>query len=249
MAKKGIQTADLQEAIELYLPYILEIRKRILFVTAIFLVFLILGFIYYDKIVLVLLNIFALEGVNIVFTSPFQFVTLAMTIGFMMGALFMFPMIVFQLIAFIKPALAPKEYKIILYLIPLSFALFLSGFVFGVLMMRYVVVLFYERTTQLDIGNFLDISQLLSQILTTAVFMGIAFQLPIFLTIALRFGIIKHEFLAKKRIYAYSLSAVFAAFLPPTDLLSLVLLTIPIIGLYEITLFVNRVFLKPKNKE
>ena len=245
MPNDQTQEINLQQSVDQYLPFILEIRKRALFVVAIFLVFLALGFIYYDRVIVFLLDVFAIEGVNIVFTSPFQFLTLAITIGVMMGCFFMFPMILYQVLAFVRPALKPKEYKIILSLIPVSILLFITGFSFGLIMMRLVLVLFYQRTVELDIGNVLDISQLFSQILATAVLMGIAFQMPIVLTLLMRFKIIKHSFLAKKRPFAWAIALAFAALLPPTDLFSLILLTLPIIGLYEATLIINKVFLKP----
>ncbi len=247
MPNDETQNISLQDSVEQYLPFILEIRKRALFVIAIFLVFLAIGFLYYDRVIVFLLDVFAIEGVNIVFTSPFQFLTLAITIGMMLGCFFMFPMMLYQVLAFVRPALRPKEYKIILSLIPASILLFITGFSFGLIMMRLVLVLFYQRTVELDIGNVLDISQLFTQILATSVLMGVAFQMPIVLTLLLRFKIIKYSFLAKKRPFAWAIALAFAALLPPTDLFSLVLLTLPIIGLYEATLIINKLFLKPSN--
>lgn len=243
--KRDDSTGELQQVVDKYLPFILEIRKRALFLIAVFAVFAAIGFIYYEKIIPYLLGFLSLEGVNIVFTSPFQFITLAFNTAMLLGALVVFPLLVFQIIAFLKPALDPREHKTIVSLIPLSLFLFVLGFAFGVIMMRYVVILFYEKSVQLDIGNYLDITLLISQILITSVMMGIAFQFPIFLTLAIKFGFMKYEFLASKRIFAYAISVLFAAFLPPTDLLSLVLLTLPLWSLYEITLFANRYFIKP----
>jgi sec-independent protein translocase protein TatC len=236
---------DITEAFERYFPFILEIRKRVFFVLAIFLIFAILGFLFYENIITVILKLFAFDGVNVVFTSPFQFLTLAVNTGILMGSIVVFPLIIFQILAFLKPALDRHEYKTILFLVPLSIILFISGFAFGVLMMRYVILLFYEKTVTLDIGNFLDISSLMSQILITSALMGIGFQYPIFMTLLMKFRVIKLKFFQEKRVFAYAISLVFAALLPPTDLLSLVLLTLPLIALYEITIFVNKFFIKP----
>lgn len=245
MAKKTTETNDIQDAISQYLPFILEIRKRVLFLVAIFAVFAAIGFIYYEKIIPFLIGLLDLGDVNIVFTSPFQFISLALNTGMILGSIVIIPLIIFQVLSFLKPALEPKEHRIIAALIPLSLFLFVSGFSFGVVMMRYVILLFYEKSLTLDIGNYLDISLLISQILTTAALMGLAFQFPIVLTLIMKLGIVKYETIAKKRMIAYASSLIFAAFLPPTDLLSLALLTAPLLALFELTLFVNKHFIKP----
>lgn len=238
--KKNRQSGDFEQLVARYLPFILEIRKRLFFVVAIFLIAAIIGFINYERVVQVLLELFAFKGVNIVFTSPFQFISLAVNIGVLLGMIVIFPLLLFQILAFLKPALSPREFKTILSLIPLSLFLFLTGFSFGAVMMRYVVVLFYERTVRLDIGNFLDISLLMSQILTTSILMGVAFQFPILMTLLMRLGIVKYSFFAEKRVFAYAISLIFATLLPPTDIFSLVLLTAPLLVLYELTLAANR---------
>ncbi|OGK57058.1 hypothetical protein A3H83_03675 [Candidatus Roizmanbacteria bacterium RIFCSPLOWO2_02_FULL_39_8] len=116
--------------------------------------------------------------------------------------------------------------------------------VFGIVIMRYMIILFYEKSLQLHIGNFLDVSQFLSQVIITGLLMGIGFQFPIFLTILLKVKIIKYKALVDKRIFAYAISLLFAALLPPTDLLSLVFLTIPLILLFELTVILNRFILR-----
>ncbi|TSC65944.1 MAG: sec-independent protein translocase protein TatC [Microgenomates group bacterium Gr01-1014_80] len=235
---------DIDNSVAKYLPFLSEIRKRLLFLLAVFFITGVLGFIYYEKIIKFSLSLFSLEGVNIVFTSPFQFVSLAFTSAFLLGTIIIFPLIVFQVISFLKPALNSKEYRSIVSLIPFSLILFTTGFGFGIIVMRYVVRLFYKKSVELQIGNFLDVSTLLSQILLTSVLMGLAFQFPIILTILVRLKIIKYRILEKQRLWAYLASLIFAILLPPTDLLSMFLLFLPLVLLFEFTLLLNRWILK-----
>lgn len=227
-----------------YLPLISEIRKRLLFLLAILIITGAVGFIYYQKIIAICLSLFDLNGVNVVFTSPFQFVSLAFTSAFLLATVVIFPLIVLQVISFLKPALHPKEYKMILGLLPFSLVLFLSGFGFGIIIMRYVIQIFYQKSQELQIGNYLDISNLLSQVLVTSILMGLAFQFPVVLTVLVRLKIIKYSVLKKQRLWAYTASAIFATLLPPTDLLSLVLLFLPLAFLFELTLLLNKWVLK-----
>jgi len=160
------------------------------------------------------------------------------------GVIIIFPLILVQTLAFLKPALKKKEYKLVTSMIPVSIFLFLAGFTFGVVVMRWVVVLFYQKSMQLNIGNFLDVSRFLSQMLTTSALMGLAFQYPIVITILLRLKVIKYQSIVKQRLWAYIASLAFAILMPPTDLLSMVLLTIPLVILFELTLLLNRFTIK-----
>jgi len=234
----------LQSTITHYLPYFLEIRKRLLFIAAVFLAAAIFGFAYYQHIITIIFKIFKLSGVNIVFTSPFQFIDLAINSALLTGTAATFPLMISQFLAFIRPALKVKEYKLIKSLIPFSLLLFAMGTSIGLMIMRYIVVLFYQKSLELNIGNFLDISLILSQTLLTALLMGIAFQIPIVITILMSLKIVSYEAVARQRIPAYVLSLVFAALLPPTDLLSLLLLTLPLVILFEITLILNKTIFK-----
>src|SRR3989338_4954279 len=237
-------STETEDALAKYTPFIVEIRKRLLFLLSVLLISGSLGFIYYQRIITVILDFFNLEGVNIVSTSPFQFMNLAITSGFLTGIVIAFPVLLFHVLTFLKPALHSKEYRTVVALLPVTTLLFLGGFAFGVVTMRYVVILFYQRSSELQIGNFLDISLLLSQILLTAVLMGLAFQFPIILTILMRLKVINYKMLIKKRLLVYAISLIFATLLPPTDLLSLVVLFLPLALLFELTLILNRWVLK-----
>lgn len=244
MPKTSITTTDVESIVIKYSPFFSEIRKRLIFTLSIFIICAAVGFMYYENIVHVILKIFALEGLNIVFTSPFQFLSLAVNSALLAGFIAVLPLGIFQILSFIKPALRGTEYKTVLTLLPITVVLFISGFTFGILIMKYVVMIFYQKSVELNIGNVLDVSLLLSQILTTAILMGIAFEFPIVLTIIMRLKILKFHAIAKKRLLVYVVSLIFAALLPPTDLLSLVLLFLPLALLFELTLLLNRYVLK-----
>lgn len=228
----------------LFFPFIEEIRKRLLLTLSIFIITSIIGFIYYEKILLFVLKIIRLSGINIVFTSPFQFINLSISSALLLGVLFSFPVLIYQFFSFLRPALRPKEFRLIISLLPISFILFIIGFGFGFLIMRYIINIFYLKSQELNIGNILDVSQLLSQVLLTAVLLGIASQYPVFMTILIRLGIVSTSSIARQRPFIYTAALVFAALLPPTDLLSLFLLTLPLVILFETTLLLNRMFMK-----
>ena len=235
---------NLQENINKYFPYLLEIRKRLLFVASLFIVATVIGFIYYERITTTILQFFSLKGVNIVFTSPFQFFSLAINSGLIVGLVVIFPLLLYQILAFLRPALRTREYKLILVSLPLSIILFVAGFGFGVLVMKYVVATFYQKSLELQIGNFLDIELLLSHILVTGALMGVGFQFPIVMTFLMHFKVVKHKLIESQRPIIYIATMIFVLLLPPTDLMSDALLFLPLVFLFELTLILDRVFLK-----
>lgn len=231
---------QLDAAMMRYLPYLSEVRKRLLFVFAVFFVAWVVGFIYYRPIVLFIMGLFNLRGVNIAFTSPLEFISLATNMGFLLGMSLALPMIIFQLFSFLKPALQGAEKRLILSLIPFSIILFMVGFGFGTWIMELVITIFSQRTAELSIENLWDINRFISQIVFTSMLLGILFQLPVVLTILLRLGLIKYPAMTKQRPLIYTIGIILVALLPPTDIFSLVLMFLPVAFLFEFTLFLNR---------
>ncbi len=243
---KSSETSELKALISKYSPFLNEIRKRLFFTLSFFIVAMIAGFVFYEKIIKFLIDILSLKGINIVFTSPFQFINLAISCGVVTGLVFVFPLLIYQILSFLRPALRIKEYKMVVGSLPFSIVLFLSGFLFGVLIMRWQIQIFLTRSVSLGIGNILDISHLLSTVLLTSIFMGVGFQFPLILLLLMRIGIIKHHHLSKQRRWVYLGSFIFAILLPPDSVLADVLLALPLIILFEITLLLNRIFERKK---
>jgi sec-independent protein translocase protein TatC len=227
-----------------YFAYLVEIRKRLLFVISLFIVASIIGFIYYQNVVSLILNYFSFKGVNIVFTNPFQFFTLALNTGLAIAVTIILPVIIYQVLSFLKPALKPKEYTRIIILLPLAMLLFIGGFIYGVVMMKYVVQIFYQASRALSIGNMVDVEKFLSSVIITGLLMGVAFLFPIVMSILMQLGVVKYRVFAHQRPIIYIIFTIFVLLLPPPDILSDVVLFTPLVILFELTLILNRVFFK-----
>ncbi|MDO8488155.1 MAG: twin-arginine translocase subunit TatC [bacterium] len=227
-----------------YLPFVLELRKRLLFAVSLFVVASLIGFIYYERIITFVLSFFSLKGVNIVFTTPFQFFTLALNCGLIVGVIVVIPILIYQFLSFLKPALRPKEYRLLVTILPLAILLFIGGFIYGVAMMKYVVQIFYQTSVKLQIGNILDVESFLSKVLITGLLMAVAFLFPIAMTILMQLKLVKHKTFNNQRPIAYLIGLAFVILLPPPDLMSDVILFAPLVILFELTLLLNRIFLK-----
>jgi len=238
---KPVLSSELAKIKEKYSPFLKEVRKRFLFTLYFFIATMFVGFIFYEKIIKFLIDLLSLKGINIVFTSPFQFINLSISCGVATGLIMVFPVFIAQVLSFLKPALREKEYKIVVRFLPFSIILFLIGFTFGALIMKWQIDIFLARSVSLGIGNMLDISRLLSTVLLTSVLMGVGFQFPIVLLLLMRLKIINHQQLVKIRPWVYLGSFIFAMLLPPDSILADILLTLPLIILFEFTLMLNRI--------
>ena len=240
----SIFPAELEGIINKYSPYLMEVKKRLFFTLSVFFIGMVGGFVFYEKIILFLIRILDLRGINIVFTSPFQFINLAFSCGFTVGLIFAFPLIISQVLSFLKPALRAREYKMVLYMVPFGIFLFLVGFFFGAVIMKWQIQIFLGRSTTLGIGNILDISKLLSVVLVTSAIMGVGFQSPIALLTLMRMKVLKEAQVAKQRPWVYLGAFIFALLLPIDSVVADIILTLPLVMLFEVTLILHKVMVK-----
>jgi sec-independent protein translocase protein TatC len=229
-----------KDALKRYQPLVGELKSKLIHLVIVFSLTAILGFIFYQNILLFMMDLFRLEGVNLVLTSPYQFIDLAMYTGVVTGMVATFPLFLFYFLGFVKPALQSDEYIMLIKMTPLSIFLFLSGFGFGVWVTQFVITIFSQTTSEFSIANIWDISSFFSQILITGISLAAVFQLPIVLTTLIKLKIVKHRDVVTKRRFVYAGLLLFSAILPPTDLVSLVLLTMIPLFLFESTLLLNR---------
>lgn len=220
--------------------YLEEIRRR-LFIVAVFFMVIFLGSLIMAKpIIKFFLKIFYVKDVQVALTSPFQFFGLSVNTALFLAIVISFPLIIFQVFYFLKPALTKKERRSVIKFILISIFLFVLGFSSGIVIMHFVVEMLASLNYDLGVVNMWDINFFISQILLTAALLGVMFQFPIVLTILIKMGIIDVGNLRKKRHMAIASSFIFSSLLPPTDAISLTMMALPLILIYEITIFVNR---------
>lgn len=224
---------------EKYLPYLEDLRLRLYRGVILFLVFFVVGFFYTGTILKKILNLVQLDDVTIATSSPFQYVEIAMNFGFFTAIMFCVPYIIYSFYIFSVPALTKKERGKLLKSVPLSIGLFVIGFSYGFFVLYYSLGMLAAINTNLGIANFWNIAQFLSQIFITSALLGLIFEFPLFLTMLIKMGFFTNQILKDYRRVAYLLIFALAALLPPTDGLSLIALTLPLLLLYEATILLN----------
>lgn len=167
-----------------------------------------------------------------------QFMT-HITVSCLLGTLLASPYILFELFRFISPALYESE-KRYSYLIALViYALFLIGLVMSYFVL-FPISFQFLATYQVDgqIANTITLDSYISTFTTLTFMMGIVFQLPVIAFVVGKMGLIDADMLRRYRQYAFLVILVIGAIITPPDLFTLVLVTIPIYLLYEVSIVV-----------
>jgi sec-independent protein translocase protein TatC len=173
-----------------------------------------------------------------------QFTTTLMVSAYA-ALLIALPFILYQLYAFVLPAFSPTERKVALPLLLMVPVLFISGVLFC-----YFVVL--QPATEFLLGFNADeyttavrARDYYSFVALTTIAMGLVFQVPVVILALTRLRITTPEALRRNRRYAYLACAVVAALLPTIDPLSMILETIPLLILYEISIMLAAAIGRP----
>lgn len=167
-----------------------------------------------------------------------QFMTHIST-SFYLGLLCASPYILFEFFLFVSPALYDNERK---YSIPILFIIY-ALFVIGVLMSYYILFPISFRflgtySVAEQVHSTITLDSYISTFVTLTLVMGVIFQLPVVTFFLAKIGVINGDMLAKYRQYAFLIIMITAAIITPPDLMTLVLVTIPLYLLYEISIMV-----------
>jgi sec-independent protein translocase protein TatC len=164
----------------------------------------------------------------------------ALMMSIMGGFVIAFPYVFFQLWSFIKPGLKQAERNAAKGIIFWVSMLFFFGIMFGYLIVAPLCVQFFGGFTLSDqIHNSFTVNSLLSMILSTVFYSGLLFLLPVVSYLMTQLGIIDAAFLRKYRKHALVGVLILAAVITPPDLISQVIVAIPIAMLYEVGIFVS----------
>ncbi len=228
--------------------HLVELRTRLLWVIGIMVAGTALSFVFVDSIYSFLVQPLA-DAMNendtnrLIYTGLTEAFFTYLKVAFFSGIFITFPVLLLQLWIFIAPGLYKNEKKAFLpFLIATPVLFFLGGacVYYIVLPMAWPFFLSFQSTggdMALPIQLEARVSEYLDLIMTLIFAFGLCFQLPVFLVLLGRAGLVSAQFLADKRKYAIIIAFVVAAFLTPPDMISQVLLAVPILMLYELSIF------------
>ena len=160
-----------------------------------------------------------------------------------------FPFIFWQFWSFVKPALKDKELSVSKGVIFWASLLFFFGIAFGYFLISPLCVQFFGNYKILDsVDNNFRINSYLSMITTTTFLSGLFFELPVVIFISTKLGLVSPELLKKYRRHAIVVVLILAALITPPDVISQVMVAIPIMLLYEAGIYVSKLVVNRKQE-
>ena len=169
------------------------------------------------------------------------------TAGFIIG----FPYILWEFWRFLSPALYDKEKKMAGIFIIASSLLFFLGVLFGYYIIVPLSINFFATFNVSDtIINQFSVDSYISMVKTSLIASGLVFELPVLIYFLAKLGIVTPDFLRKYRKYAIVIILILAAIVTPPDIPSQIIVSIPILALYEVSILIAvLVFKKEKENE
>ena len=170
-------------------------------------------------------------------------------VAFLGGIFLALPVIMYQLWMFIAPGLYDKEKKWVLPIVCLSSLFFIGGALFGYYVVFPFGFKFFMGFASEAIKPLPSVKEYMGFSTKLLFAFGIVFELPLFITFLAKLGIVDTHFLRKQRKYAILIFFAFSAILTPPDVITQVMMSGPLIILYEVSIFGAKIFGKKKVSE
>lgn len=182
-------------------------------------------------------SFFPMERTPLAFLAPTEGFVVRLKLALVGGLLIASPGVFYQFWRFVAPGLYPRERRFIIPVVITSTVSFLVGAAFSFFVLPYATRFFLsfggdkiENTW--SFGSYVDFA------VRIMLAFGLVFELPLVIYFLVRLGIVTPEFLRKQRRYAIVIFLVLAAVITPPDIFTMIVLAVPLIILYELSILI-----------
>ena len=241
MKKKAKEPASPDGSMSLS-GHLRELRNRILICVILLVVVFGICLSFAPRLVTLLTDMGRRYDYVYVYIAPQELFLVYMNVALVGAVVVCFPVLAYQVYAFCSPGLSGKERGYIsgaliagglCFLVGVAFAYFISL----PFMLRFLI----QFTGEVDVSASISIQQYVSFLLTVFVIFGLVFELPVVSVLLTGLGLVKAEWLVKGRKVMIVIIFVLAAIITPPDIVSQIMVAIPMLALYEISIALSRV--------
>lgn len=223
-----------------------ELRNRLIFIAIWFVIFFVLGFIYVK-------DIYQFFVMNLDFqlasTSPGDIIWIYFTMSGLVGLAATIPVLALQIWLFVKPALTVKERKASAAYIPALFILFLAGLAFGYIVFTKLIFPFLLDLNDGMFNIIFTVDNYFHFLFRVTIPFAILFEIPVISMFLTKIGILTPAFMKKTRKYAYFVLVIVGAAVTPPDFVLQIVVAIPLILLYEVSIILSGTVYRKKLKQ
>jgi sec-independent protein translocase protein TatC len=181
-------------------------------------------------------------GGSLIFTSVAEAFFTYMKVAFIGGLILASPFVLYQIWAFVAPGLYQKEKRYVVPFVLSGSFFFALGVLFGYFLAIPIGFKFLLGFATDFIKPMPSMKEYLSFSIKFLLAFGIVFEFPVVLILLARIGVVDAKTMARQRKYAILLIFIFAAVMTPPDLISQVIMALPLMGLYELSILLSKFF-------
>lgn len=231
------------------IEHLTELRRRVIWVLVVLVIMMIFGLLVASEVLDYLKSIPPANGMDLHAFSPWSGIKVYMQLSFVIAFLVTLPIILYHLWAFVRPGLHKEENRAAARYIPFSLLLCMIGLVFAYFVV-FRMALYFSMTinNRLLLTETYGITEYFSFMLNIILPVAILFELPVVVMFLTRLRILNPMRLRKLRRYAYLILVIAGVFISPPDLISDLLIAIPLIVLYEFSVFLSSIVYRKQQK-
>lgn len=228
------------------LEHLSELKKCLFIIVGTFLGVTLVSYYFAPKFVRVCLNL--APGYNFVTTTPQELLGQYVRVSIIVGIVFAVPVFVWQANRFASPGLKKNEDRLFLGVMLSAIFFFLVGAVFCWLVVIPFMLQFFLSLNTIDVEGMYGVKEYLTYIVGVIVAFGIIFEIPVVASILALIGLLKPDPMIAARRVEIVVCFVVGAAITPTDVMSQLLVAIPMCLLYEVAILLVRVIYKARLK-
>ncbi|WP_407272797.1 twin-arginine translocase subunit TatC [Radiobacillus sp. PE A8.2] len=226
--------------------HLTELRRRLIWTAVVFIVFFIVGIVFYKRIY----GFFADDfDFTLTVTSVGDIVWIYFTMAFLVAAVGTIPFLSLQAWLFVRPGLTPKERRVSLSYIPIIFLLFIGGLAFGYYVFVYLILPFLLSLNDGMFNEMFTVDKYFGFLLRITLPFAVLFEIPILSMFLTSLGILTPAFMRKTRKYAYFVLIVVGTMISPPDFILQLVVALPLIVLYEISIVLSSIVFRRKQQK
>lgn len=241
-------SADEDAGAQGFLTHLVELRDRLLRALAAWLLLALALMPFGNRLYTILAQPFRAalpEGAQMIAIDPASPFFTPLKLSFFVALVLAMPFVIYQLWSFVAPGLYKHEQKLAVPILISSTLLFYLGCAFAYFLVLPTVFAFMQSVAPDGVTVMTDISRYLDFVLVIFLAFGVTFEVPVATVILVALGWVSIAQLKQARSYAVVAAFIIAAVLTPPDVVSQLLLAVPMIILYEIGIITARLVVKP----
>lgn len=215
-----------------------EFRKRFFKVLVAHVIVVLLAFSKSAKVLELLLKLN--PAMNLVFIEPSEIMIVYVQIALVIAVVVCFPYTIYHLWGFVSKGLYEKEKKLVKVALGLGFVFFALGTIFAYAFVIPISLQFFTRIAIEEVDPMISVKSYVTFILSLLVAMGIVFNIPSFVYVATKLGILTPDTLEKYNKYLIVLIFIVAAIITPPDVVSQMMMAVPMIILLKLSMVISR---------